>query len=155
MLQHLKIRRKAPGFAQPVFHQTRRTDYESRESLCIRTTDTFDQRQRLKGFTQAHLIRQNAAEFMSIQMPQPGDPNALVHAAMPKVFSSELSQRICETAADILGGTALLGSDAEHAPAGGEIEQMLRTSIMYVVGGGTNEIQRTIIAQRGLGLGRS
>lgn len=85
----------------------------------------------------------------------PGDPNALVHAAMPKVFSSELSQRICETAADILGGTALLGSDAEHAPAGGEIEQMLRTSIMYVVGGGTNEIQRTIIAQRGLGLGRS
>ena len=38
-------------------------------------------------------------------------------------------------------------------PGGGEFEYGLRLSIMYVVGGGTNDIQRGLIA-RGLGLPR-
>lgn len=78
----------------------------------------------------------------------------LVEAAMAKVYASELAQRITETAIDLLGGEALLSAGATDAPAGGAIEQILRTSIMYVVGGGSNEIQRSMIAQRGLGLGR-
>ncbi len=78
----------------------------------------------------------------------------LVEAAMAKVYASELAQRLTETAIDLLGGEALLSAGAPGAPAGGAIEQLLRTSIMYVVGGGSNEIQRSMIAQRGLGLGR-
>ena len=73
---------------------------------------------------------------------------------MAKVYASELAQRITETAIDLLGGEALLSAGATDAPAAGAIEQILRTSIMYVVGGGSNEIQRSMIAQRGLGLGR-
>ena len=45
---------------------------------------------------------------------------------------------------------ALAGPDA---PGGGEFEYGLRLSIMYVVGGGTNDVQRGLIA-RGLGLPR-
>lgn len=86
------------------------------------------------------------------QMAQGRTP--LVEAAMAKVFASELAQEICEEALDLLGGVALLGADAPGAPADGLIEEFLRLSIMYVVGGGSNEIQRSLVAGRGLGLGR-
>jgi alkylation response protein AidB-like acyl-CoA dehydrogenase len=78
----------------------------------------------------------------------------LEQAAMAKVFASELAQTMCETALDLLGNEALLSKGAKDVPADGEIELLLRTTIMFVVGGGSNEIQRNIIAQRGLGLGR-
>ena len=73
---------------------------------------------------------------------------------MAKVFASELAQSTCESALDMFGDSALLGQGVEDVPADGDIELLLTTSIMFVIGGGSNEIQRNIIAQRGLGLGR-
>jgi alkylation response protein AidB-like acyl-CoA dehydrogenase len=78
----------------------------------------------------------------------------LVEGAYTKVFSGDLTERFCETALDILGDEGLLSEDAPGAPLDGRIEQMLRRSIMMVIGGGAAEIQKTIIAQRGLGLPR-
>lgn len=77
----------------------------------------------------------------------------LYEAAISKVFSSELQERLGQAALDMLGTGALLSQDAPSAPAG-ELEQMLRHSLMGIISGGTNEIQRTLIAQRGLGLPR-
>jgi len=77
----------------------------------------------------------------------------LHEAAMGKVFASELQERLAQAALDILGTGGLLSEDAEGAPLG-EIEQLLRHSIMGMIGGGTNEIQRNVIAQRGLDLPR-
>ena len=74
-------------------------------------------------------------------------------AAMGKVFSSELQERLGQAALDILGAGGLLSEEAESAPLG-EMEQLLRHSIMGMIGGGTNEIQRNVIAQRGLDLPR-
>jgi 3-oxo-4-pregnene-20-carboxyl-CoA dehydrogenase beta subunit len=74
-------------------------------------------------------------------------------ASMSGVFNSELMERLGEAALDILGTSAILEEGAKGASPGG-LEQMLRHSIMMVVGGGTNEIQRNLIAQRGLGLPR-
>ena len=54
---------------------------------------------------------------------------------------------------DILGSGGLLSEDAASAPLG-QIEQVLRHSIMGVVGGGTAEMQRNAIAIRGLQLPR-
>jgi alkylation response protein AidB-like acyl-CoA dehydrogenase len=82
------------------------------------------------------------------------DPPAAHHAAMTKVFSSELMQRLGEIASELLGSAALLSEDAPGAVLDGAFEQWLRYSIMHVIGGGTNEIQRNLIAQRGLGLPR-
>jgi alkylation response protein AidB-like acyl-CoA dehydrogenase len=73
---------------------------------------------------------------------------------MSKVFSGELMERFGETALDILGPGAALARDAAGAVPDGRLEQFLRCSIMYVIGGGTAEIQRNLIAQRGLGLPR-
>lgn len=89
----------------------------------------------------------------SIQMIERG-VTPYHEAAMTKVFSSELMQRLSETALDLLGAEAALSHGAEGAPLAGTLEQTLRQSIMIIVGGGTNEIQRTLIAQRGLGLPR-
>jgi len=76
----------------------------------------------------------------------------LVESAMAKVFASELAQRLTEAAIDTFGSIATLDEDAPGVPADGLIDQLLRRSIMMVVGGGTNEIQRNVIAQRGLDL---
>jgi alkylation response protein AidB-like acyl-CoA dehydrogenase len=77
----------------------------------------------------------------------------LHEAAMGKVFSGELQERLGQAALDILGTGGLLSEDADSAPLG-EMEQVLRHSIMGMIGGGTSEIQRNVIAIRGLGLPR-
>jgi alkylation response protein AidB-like acyl-CoA dehydrogenase len=78
----------------------------------------------------------------------------LYEAAMGKVFASELQERLGQAALDILGTAGLLSEDTEGAPVGGHMEQLLRHSIMGMIGGGTSEIQRNVIAQRGLELPR-
>jgi alkylation response protein AidB-like acyl-CoA dehydrogenase len=75
-------------------------------------------------------------------------------AAMSKAYTAELIQRVTETAIDLTGMGAILAEGSAGAITNGRIDQVLRQSIMLVVGGGTNEIQRNIIAQMGLGLPR-
>ncbi len=74
--------------------------------------------------------------------------------AISKVFSGELMERFGEAALDILGPRATLSQDASGALREGRYEQGLRHSLMWVISIGTNEIQRSVIAQRGLGLPR-
>ncbi|MFO1115090.1 MAG: acyl-CoA dehydrogenase [Beijerinckiaceae bacterium] len=76
------------------------------------------------------------------------------YAAISKVFSGELMERFGETALDILGMRAALSERASGALDNGRFEQNLRHSLMWVISIGTNEIQRNLIAQKGLGLPR-
>ncbi len=85
------------------------------------------------------------------------DIGAMFDAAMAGVTGGELAEQFGETALEIFGPAATLGVEAERSegsiPGGGTFEYVLRQSIMYWVGGGTNDIQRGLIA-RGLGLPR-
>jgi alkylation response protein AidB-like acyl-CoA dehydrogenase len=74
--------------------------------------------------------------------------------AISKVFSGELMERFGEAALDILGPRAALSQGATGSLEHGRFEQGLRHSLMWVISIGTNEIQRSLIAQRGLGLPR-
>jgi alkylation response protein AidB-like acyl-CoA dehydrogenase len=74
--------------------------------------------------------------------------------AISKVFSGELMERFGEGALEILGLAATLSQGAPGAIQNGRFEQNLRHSLMWVISIGTNEIQRSLIAQRGLGLPR-
>lgn len=76
------------------------------------------------------------------------------YGAISKVFSGELMERFGEAALDILGMRATLSEHMPDALDSGRFEQNLRHSLMWVISIGTNEIQRSLIAQRGLGLPR-
>jgi 3-oxo-4-pregnene-20-carboxyl-CoA dehydrogenase beta subunit len=80
--------------------------------------------------------------------------DATVEAAISKVFSSELHERLGEAAIRWIGPDALLAGTAPGSVLAGTIAHELVMGIMYVVGGGSNDIQRNIIAQRGLRLPR-
>lgn len=77
----------------------------------------------------------------------------IYEAAMSKVFVGELQERLGEASLDILGSGGLLGEGAASAPIP-QVEQVLRHSLMGVLGGGTSEMQRNTIALRGLKLPR-
>lgn len=74
------------------------------------------------------------------------------YGAISKVFSGELMERFGEAALDILGMRGALSEQMPGAIDNGRFEQNLRHSLMWVISIGTNEIQRSLIAQRGLGL---
>lgn len=76
------------------------------------------------------------------------------YGAISKVFCSELMERFGETALSILGERAVLSQQADGCIENGKFEQGLRHSLMWVISMGTNEIQRSLIAQRALQLPR-
>jgi alkylation response protein AidB-like acyl-CoA dehydrogenase len=78
-----------------------------------------------------------------------------VESAMYKLFQSELGQRVADAALDLMGADGVLKPDAEGAPVGGRFERSYRYTVVDTIGGGTSEIQKNIIARRGLGLPRN
>jgi alkylation response protein AidB-like acyl-CoA dehydrogenase len=75
-------------------------------------------------------------------------------ASALKLFSTELHQRISETAIRILGLYGQLERESPWAPLKGRLCYNFLRGAAHTIEGGTSEIQRNIIAQRGLGLPR-
>ena len=78
----------------------------------------------------------------------------MADAAMMKVYSSKLTERLAIALSNLLGPNALLSFGEPDAVLDGSDAFGLPDSLLFTIGGGTNEIQRTLIAQRGLGLPR-
>jgi len=73
-------------------------------------------------------------------------------SSVAKLYSSELEQRIAATGMKALGMYAQLADG--RAPLAGALPRMYLYSVASTIGGGTSEIQRNIIAMRGLDLPR-
>ena len=75
-------------------------------------------------------------------------------ASMVKVFNSEFSQRLARAGIGMLGLHGQLQPTSPHARLQGRFERSYLTTVGSTIAAGTSEIQRGIIAQRGLGLPR-
>src|SRR5882672_7770598 len=74
--------------------------------------------------------------------------------SIAKVYVTELNAHLASVGMEILGLAGQLAPDDPAAPLHGRLQWLYTTAPMQRFGGGTNEIQRVIIAQRGLGLPR-
>lgn len=76
-------------------------------------------------------------------------------ASMAKLFSSELGQRFARVAVSTAGMRGMLqGEGTPHAFREGRLPNQLIRSLPRTIAGGSSEVQRGIIATRGLGLPR-
>ncbi|MEK7682066.1 MAG: acyl-CoA dehydrogenase family protein [Chloroflexota bacterium] len=87
------------------------------------------------------------------QMSQGKHPNH--EASMSKVFGSELSQRVTAIALQVMGLAGQLGPGSRWAPLDGTFLSPFLGAVSDTIRGGTSEVQRNIIASRGLGLPRA
>jgi alkylation response protein AidB-like acyl-CoA dehydrogenase len=79
----------------------------------------------------------------------PGDASAT------KVFGTEFYTEAYRLLMECLGEEAYITGDSKGAKLKGRIERMYRSALILTFGGGTNEIQRDMIAMMALGLPRA
>jgi alkylation response protein AidB-like acyl-CoA dehydrogenase len=77
-----------------------------------------------------------------------------IEAAVCKLYNTELDVRVANTGLEILGLYGQLQKDSKWAQLMGRFQKSYMYAIAMVTGGGSSEIQRNIIAMRGLGLPR-
>jgi alkylation response protein AidB-like acyl-CoA dehydrogenase len=75
-------------------------------------------------------------------------------AAMVKIWSAELTQRAANAGMQIMGLYGQLEPDSKWAPLEGYIELVYRFSVVMSFGGGSNELMRSLMAIKGMGLPR-
>jgi len=75
-------------------------------------------------------------------------------ASVSKLFGSEFGQRVAQTGVQVLGLYGGLEPKSKWAALKGRLERAYLTSVGATIAAGTSEIQRNIIATRGLGLPR-
>jgi len=103
-----------------------------------------------------HAIEVDVAWCLSYRVATTQSRNQIPGPESPanKVFTSEMIQRLAQTGMQMLGLYGQLEFSTKWAPLKGKIERLYLTSVAGTIAGGTSEIQRNIIAERGLGLPR-
>jgi len=76
-------------------------------------------------------------------------------ASVNKIWGSELLLRMAHVGMQIMGLYGGLEPESPYAPAGGFFPHEYKHALAGTIGAGTNEIQRNVIAQRGLGMPRA
>jgi alkylation response protein AidB-like acyl-CoA dehydrogenase len=101
---------------------------------------------------EASIGRLISYRLISIQK-RGGVPN--YEASMNKNFGAEVNQRIAGTGMKLLGMLGGLNQNSELAPIKGRINHAYQSTVASTIAAGTSEINRNVIATRGLGLPRS
>jgi alkylation response protein AidB-like acyl-CoA dehydrogenase len=111
--------------------------------------------QLIERFVEAGVANQMSLKIISIQAKEGVAPGH--EASVAKLFGTELNQRIYRTGMNLVGlyGQLDAKSDGAEAPMSGRIKYMYLRAVANTIEGGTSEIQRNIIATRGLGLPRA
>ena len=75
-----------------------------------------------------------------------------IESSQYKLYMNETGQRVANRALDVMGAAGQLKPQQEGAPVDGRFERSYRYTVVDTIGGGTSEVQKNIIARRGLGL---
>ncbi len=82
-----------------------------------------------------------------------GAPPPTVESSQYKLFATEYSRRLADASMDLgAPGTQLRVRTAPDAPMAARAESTYRYTVIDTIGGGASEIQKNVIARRGLGL---
>ena len=73
-------------------------------------------------------------------------------ASATKVFGTEFATEAYRLLLEVLGANGCVQQGSAGAVLAGRIERMHRSALILTFGGGTNEVQRDIVAAAGLGL---
>ncbi len=76
-------------------------------------------------------------------------------ASAAKVYGTEFFVELYRRLGEVLGQSGVLHRDSEGAILRGRLEMMYRTASIITFGGGTNELQRDLIARGGLSMPRA
>jgi len=143
------------GFGASMLRMLEAAEGWARTAACergrprIADPDVRERLARCAAEAEVSLLLQRRAAVMARQGAVPA-----AEGPMSKLFSSEALTRAAEDLFGLLGPDALRSHLSPGAAEGGRVEHALRFSLGTTIYGGTSEIQRGIIARRGLGLPR-
>ncbi len=103
--------------------------------------------------TECEVARMLGVRFVDAALNSTKTPT--VEASHYKLYATELSRRLADATMDIVGPGAQLALRTEDAPLKGRAESCYTYTVIDTIGGGSSEVQRNIIATRGLGLPRN
>jgi 3-oxocholest-4-en-26-oyl-CoA dehydrogenase alpha subunit len=108
-------------------------------------------------WVQINLARVHAkAEFLKLLnwriAAEAGQGLSPATASACKVFGTEFATEAHRLLMEVLGAAATVQAGSPGAALAGRIERLHRSALILTFGGGTNEVQRDIIATVGLGL---
>jgi alkylation response protein AidB-like acyl-CoA dehydrogenase len=79
-------------------------------------------------------------------------PNS--EASVSKIFGTELQRQMGITGMRVAGMAGMIEPGSKYAPLRGQLERWAMAAPSYTIAGGTSEVNRNIIATRGLGMPR-
>jgi alkylation response protein AidB-like acyl-CoA dehydrogenase len=106
-------------------------------------------------WVQVHLARIHArVQFLRLMNWRiaTGDGVSPADASATKVFGTEFATEAYRLLTEVIGANGFVRADSPAAVLAGRVERMARSSLILTFGGGTNEVQRDIIAAVGLKL---
>ncbi len=108
-----------------------------------------DQLLRLQGRVMA--LRYNHLRLLSAKL---NHKDAALAAMIVKLQGTELRHELEGLAIDVLGELGILYEGGRHLRDGGSWQTMYMFYLGLIIGGGTSQIQKNIISERGLGMPR-
>ncbi|MCS6987483.1 MAG: acyl-CoA dehydrogenase family protein [Sphingomonadaceae bacterium] len=113
----------------------------------------LDRLMRIEGRVQA--LRANDLRLLSAKVnPDHGDPRVGLAGLLVKLETTELRHELEGLAVDAMGEFGILYDRSPELRAGGTWVRSWMYYLGLIIGGGTSQIQKNIIAERGLGLPR-
>ena len=109
-------------------------------------------RERLAGL-RARVEAARLVSYRAVSVLARGDVPT-VEASIARIHSTQLEQAVGHVGLELLGPVGLLRAGDPWAPIAGEVQRHFVRNVPTTIAAGTLEIQKNVVAQRGLGLPR-